>query len=137
MKLKRIINRTQCNIVLSSSWRRVDSLKKKFKKQFKKIARLDIASIYIGDTPNNGKNPTRVHEIMEYFEKNEEKANEEDLLGSSVDWCVVDDMDLLNENPAFKAECEQFVEGHWVRTDILTGLTDDNVEQIINILHGE
>merc|ERR1712113_1341198 len=129
MKLKKIVNLTQCSIVLSSSWRRVSELKRKFKKNFKKIARLDINTIYIGDTPNNGKNPTRVHEIMEYFEKNEEK--------NDYNWCVVDDMDLLNENPAFKNQIETFLDGHWVQTKIETGLTDQNVQEIISILKNE
>lgn len=130
MKLKKIINLTQCNIVLSSSWRRVSELKKKFIKQFKKIARLDIDTIYIGDTPSNGSNPTRIHEIMEYFEKNENNL----IKPNKINWVVVDDMDLLNENQAFNKELEKFISGHWVQTKIDTGLTNENVEEIISIL---
>eukprot|EP01084_Bolivina_argentea_P079080 143502_1 len=115
IKLKKIINLSNCKIVLCSSWRRVPELKRKFKKQFKKIVRLDIATIYIGDTPCNGKNPTRVHEIMEYFEHNDHK---------DANWCVVDDMDLVNENAAFSKECQAFVKGHWVQPNRTTGLTD-------------
>ena len=135
MKLKRIINWTQCRIVLSSSWRRLAELKRKFKKEFGKIVRMDIGAIYIGDTPNNGKNPTRAHEVREWFEKNEEKTDENQALGSTLNWCVVDDADLLNENPAFRKEVEGFLDGHWVQTDIQCGLSDENVEQIVNILN--
>ena len=71
---------------------------------------------------------------MEYFEKNEEKMDEDHELGSSVNWCTVDDMDLLNENPAFGKEVGRFLDGHWVQTDIQRGLTDENVDQIIDIL---
>eukprot|EP00488_Nonionellina_sp_1-RS-2012_P003392 TRINITY_DN7193_c0_g1_i1.p1 TRINITY_DN7193_c0_g1~~TRINITY_DN7193_c0_g1_i1.p1 ORF type:complete len:134 (+),score=34.84 TRINITY_DN7193_c0_g1_i1:38-403(+) len=102
MKLKKIINLTNCCIVLSSAWRRDPELKNKFKKQFKKIARLDINNSCIGDTPCNGKNPTRCHEIMEYFEKNNIAQTDDEY---DVNWCVVDDMDLVNENPVFHNEC--------------------------------
>eukprot|EP01084_Bolivina_argentea_P062078 113513_1 len=136
LKLKKIIISTDCKIVLSSSWRRVYELKNKFKKEFNKITELDIENIYIGDTPCNGRNPTRVHEIMEYFERNEDKGK---FKQDDVNWVVVDDMDLLNENPAFKKQCkklEKFIDGHWIQTNIEIGLNDQNVEEIISILNG-
>ncbi len=73
--------------------------------------------------------------MKEYFEKNEEKTDDDQPLGSSVNWCVVDDADLLNENPAFGKEVARFLDGHWVRTDIECGLTDENVMQIVEILN--
>eukprot|EP01084_Bolivina_argentea_P108780 194422_1 len=126
MKLKKIINFTQCKIVLISP---DNNLKKKFKKTFIKIARLNVNNIYIGDTPIMKNNEAYVHGIKEYLEKNNEQKNDD---YDNINWCVVHHSDLINEN-----ESEQFLNGHWVQTNIENGLNDENVEQIISILNAE
>ncbi len=126
-RLKRIVEETECEIVLSSSWRNF----------------LNTRNILLANLAEYG---------MTY-----QTWIEPDVLGSHVspsaakfskiisfvqahnptEWVVLDDEDLLGISGANRTSImAQLFESRFIRTDEKTGLTDTDVEAVIRIFQG-
>eukprot|EP01084_Bolivina_argentea_P197574 338550_1 len=131
-KLKQILAKTDCKIVLSTAWRKSNNSKKEIKDEFIKNG-IKWNDIYIGDTPIKDNYFTdinksygmcqRTYEINFYLESIKSKY----IVKS---WCAVDDMSL-----DYGKQEKQIMCGHFVQTDGCLGLTDKDMINIINILN--
>eukprot|EP01024_Parvocaulis_polyphysoides_P051619 TRINITY_DN5090_c0_g2_i1.p1 TRINITY_DN5090_c0_g2~~TRINITY_DN5090_c0_g2_i1.p1 ORF type:complete len:205 (-),score=5.98 TRINITY_DN5090_c0_g2_i1:1384-1998(-) len=125
-QLVRIINTTNASIVISSGWRNHDWSMKELDK-----ALTGMGLSYISKTPNySGKsvtsNITRRKEILAWI----------DLHPEIQEWVAIDDLNLLD---GFKDLVNDPIEvkrmqGHFVRTDKLLGLTKETAEAAIRCL---
>ena len=131
-RLKAILEKTKCKIVLSTAWRRSEAGKESIKKEFIQNG-IPWDDIYIGDTPIldyyftdvNEDIPQRTIEIDKYLESIMMKYIVEQ-------WCAVDDM-ILNSGEKAK----KIIDGHFVQTDGYHGMTDEDTLKIIKILNCE
>jgi MoaA/NifB/PqqE/SkfB family radical SAM enzyme len=126
-RLQRIVDATNCAIVVMSTWRRIHTLQE--------IADMLVeAGMYepvplIGITPviRYGRGMVRGHEVREWLYSNSHKCwfyNYADGCNQYVRYvCVDDGTDFLPDQPL-------------VRTDKEIGLTDENVVQCISHLLG-
>jgi hypothetical protein len=120
--LQRVCLATGAKVVLSSDWRRQTPLKQKVQRA---LARLKIA--YVGCT--------RVITVSEQvgswrIETNHRPREILTWLGSrSCAWIAIDDRDLLSEPGGSE------LQGHFVRTNPVTGLTPDLVTKAIDSLN--
>eukprot|EP01083_Nonionella_stella_P220297 788345_1 len=119
-RLKQIIDSTNCKIVLSSSWRLRQHSKKMLFEKFNSV-KIDVESCYKGDTPSTKK--PRALQIHEYI------VNCTEHISS---WCAVDDLDLEST-----LACASIMKAHFVRTTLMTGLTDAKMNQIIDVLNSK
>ena len=147
LRLKAIIEKTNCKIVLSSSWRLEDKDKKKL---FTKIREqtedtLNIYNdldkkdnIYIGDTPDldpdydKMEESARTEEILYFIENNLSTKNGYNL----TNWCAVDDLELgklYSSNDGKFTAVPQF-DQHFCNTTASEGITEDKMVEIIKIL---
>eukprot|EP00483_Globobulimina_turgida_P006843 UN06855 len=121
-RLKTIIDKTNCYIVLSSAWRLFESSKKMlFHAMGMDRIGIDVKKRYLGDTPKNLKN--RVTEIKSWLSQHEQYYN---LIG----WVAVDDMPL--------DEIEDggiFMKAHFVNTNSSKGMSDADMNKIISIFN--
>ena len=112
-QLSRIVNETECKIVLSSSWRRYDYAYQRLKR------RLKYRNLYIHDiTPTiNEIGSSRGYEIQKWLDENSEFWNVEK-------YCIVDDInDMLTHQSIY-----------FVQTNDADGLTKEKADEIIYIL---
>lgn len=127
-QLKRVCKATGAKIVLSSDWRRRVPLKQKVQRALKRMG-----VEYVGCTPIKTETTRigsqlietnlRPAEILSWLEKRGGR--------SPRAWVAIDDRDLLAE--ALEHGDVGF-DGHFVRTDIYTGLTPELAELAIEIL---
>lgn len=108
-RIRRIVNTTEAKIVMSSTWRKYYSIEK-FKEMFQ---------LYGWDAPVIDKTPSgrdRGSEINVWLKNNPVE-----------NYVIIDDVDqfLVEQRP------------HYVQTDIMTGITETNVEKAIKILNNE
>ena len=131
-RLSNIIARTKCHVCLSTSWRADESAKKSLFEALRKIGKIDIDSIYIGDTPAIYHLP-RAYEIAAFLEN---KYDQNAL--QSLKWVALDDMPL--DNPVHESrgevlkKCKTLMKNHFVHTDDTMGMTDDDMKQAIALL---
>lgn len=131
-RLSNIIAKTKCQICLSTSWRADQSAKKSLFEALTKVGKIDIDSIYIGDTPAIYHLP-RAYEIAEFLES---KYDQNAL--QSLKWVALDDMPL--DNPVHESrgevlkKCKSLMKDHFVHTDDTVGMTDDDMKQAIALL---
>eukprot|EP00483_Globobulimina_turgida_P012702 UN12725 len=126
-RLKHILDKTNCKVVLSSAWRRHIEGKHQIKRAFTKKG-IKWDTVYIGDTPIEDNFycqdwTQRTYEIDKYL-----KSIQATYVVEA--WCAVDDM-LLDRGVMDK----QIMTGHFVATDAYVGLTDEDTLKIINILN--
>eukprot|EP01084_Bolivina_argentea_P021855 40625_1 len=122
-RLKNIIDKTDCYIVLSSAWRLFEESKNiLFKAMAMDRIGIDVTKRYIGDTPKNLLN--RVTEIKSWLSDHEQY--------NVIEWVAVDDMNLEVMNNA-----KEFIKGHFVNTDFSEGMLDNDMNKIISILNGK
>jgi len=123
--LKFIVVRTGCKIVLSTTWRLSDDAKTVLLHTLKVRGDMNPDDLIIGQTPNLKKQGYhRTHEIAEYLRSNAYRFN-------VVSWVAVDDLSLHKYDDFSR----QFMDGHFVRTDKLTGMTPENMMQCIECLN--
>eukprot|EP01084_Bolivina_argentea_P215964 366788_1 len=117
LRLKNIIDKTDCYIVLSSSWRLFEGSKLKlFNAMGMERIGIDVKKRYIGDTPLNLWN--RVTEIKSWLSHHEQY--------NIIEWVAVDDLNL-----------EEIKGGHFVHTNSAKGMCDDDMNKIISILNAK
>ena len=114
--LKKIIDCTGAEIVISSSWRLVDHELKQLSDALK-----TYNMEYIGITP---KLFYRTDEIASFM-KNYRKNNKDIYISH---WIAIDDMKLSTWNA-------KMMKNHFVHTSLLRGLTEFDVEKAIKLLN--
>jgi len=123
--LKFIVVRTGCKIVLSTTWRLSDDAKTVLLHTLKTRGDMNPDDVVIGQTPNLKKQGYhRTHEIAEYLRSNAYRFN-------VVSWVAVDDLSLHK----YDEFSRHFMDGHFVRTDKLTGMTPENMMECIGCLN--
>eukprot|EP01084_Bolivina_argentea_P088981 160646_1 len=133
--LAKIIECTNCKIILSSTWRLKESYKQELFDALKQKGNIDIDNVYIGDTPLISNGFVRALEIKSTL-------NDISVLHNVVSWCAVDDDDLgnpllfNNQQWYIKDECKKFMRNHFVKTNENMGLIATKMKQAIRILNG-
>ena len=139
LRLAKIIDATNCKIVLSSTWRNDEGAKDSLFKQMREMADINAyndlngkkGNVYIGDTEDldpwfdKNANGIRTEEIMDYLENCKDKY-------IVTNWCAVDDMKLGRNTKA--RIILKFVE-HFCQTDGNHGITHGKMKEIIAILN--
>lgn len=121
--LQRIVGATDAKVVLSTGWRLVPSLKERLLNTLEKYG-----IQCLGTTPCHGANaPVRPREIMAWLKGYEERDSSSSPTPIAA-WAVVDDRSLLAEHGG------SHLNGHFVQTDFMEGLTDDVANRLIAIL---
>lgn len=133
-RLKRIIEATNCKIVLSSDWRLTLKHKLELFKELKNNGDIDILNdnIYIGDTPIVMAGFYRALEIDAYLQS-QDVQNKYDI----TKWCAIDDRNLIDPPSApeeITKQCFEIMCDHFVHTDQMYGLTEQCLEDVIAIL---
>ena len=113
--LNKIISVSQCNVVLSSSWRKFISLKDFTWGLVKHGMKKEFAKNFISKTPITGK---REEEINEWIKASKEKIDK---------YVVIDDSRDKNDNL-------KGFDGKWVKINPKKGLTLKKADKVINIL---
>ena len=121
-RLKTILAKTDCRIVLSSAWRLFEQSRKTLFQALERHIQFE-SKLYLGDTPKCGLQ-NRVAEIKQWLDESKDKYN-------VVSWVAVDDIKL----DQIDAECKAFMEGHFVNTKDEIGMTDENMNAIIALLN--
>jgi|UniRef100_A0A7S3B938 hypothetical protein len=115
-QLRRVVDQTGAEIVLSSDWRRHPGLLAKAE-----AALSTIGAKLVGQTPCRSKNqPLRPLEIMQWLAENE--------LAASQQWVVLDDRMLLEEVGGAS------LQGRFVQCDAKKGLDVHTADQLIRLL---
>jgi len=123
--LKFIVVRTGCKIVLSTTWRLSEDAKTVLLHTLKVRGDMNPDDLVIGQTPSLKKQGGhRTHEIAEYLRANAYRFN-------VVSWCAVDDLSLHKYDDFSR----HFMDGHFVRTDKMLGMTPENMMQCISALN--
>jgi len=146
LQLKRIHDSTGCKIVLSSSWR---AFKSRVKQVNDHLVRVGIPAL-IGQTPQLGID--RPKEIVTWLEthesdrvdrlarltdgaivENPEVSREvEAVLGEKIShWVAIDDMELSS----YDTKWGFAMRGHFVQTEIETGLLEEHANLAVRILN--
>jgi len=125
LQLKRIVETTECEIVLSSNWRLFEDCQRQVKEAFQTYE----LPIYIGMTPDY----TNLFENQRFVgHRSKEICTWIDQSQLNVThWCAIDDQDLYYP-PDFS--CSKRMQNHFVRTAKATGLTPTNADEVIRIL---
>ncbi|ETO11183.1 hypothetical protein RFI_26193 [Reticulomyxa filosa] len=121
-RVRRIIDYTDCRIVLSTSWRLIPQAKAKLMEQLGRVD-IDVKKYIIGETPSL-QYVARYHEIDMYL-KNDNVCAIYDV----ISWVAVDDLPLNRS-----AEGQAIMNGHFVRTSFTTGMTEDDMKEVIALL---
>ena len=122
-QLRRICKATGASVVLSSDWRRQLPMKQKVQRA---LQRLGIT--YVGCTSII----TEVKQVGNWrMETNHRPREIIKWLGArSVPWVAIDDRDLISETDGDR------LQGHFVRTDFIRGLSAAAADEAIAILRG-
>ena len=113
-RLSRIIEKTGCFVVISSTWKYSNTLMDTLEEE---LFPLLPKGCVIGCTPNNALRPYREEEIQQYLEEHNDVKN----------YVIIDDYDF---------ELKSFLDGgHCVITDAIKGLTDEDANKCISILN--
>mmetsp|Transcript_103527 Transcript_103527/g.333833 ORF Transcript_103527/g.333833 Transcript_103527/m.333833 type:complete len:237 (-) Transcript_103527:139-849(-) len=129
--LRGIVEDTQCRIVLSSDWRNTAEARN----EIRRILR-SFGMDYIACTPPSKPFPLwrRPMEILEWLQKHNAQVERGEgraaELGKVEEWVAIDDRPLLSE------EGGQGLQGHFVQTNICTGLTAQRAQVAKSILLG-
>eukprot|EP01084_Bolivina_argentea_P019065 35469_1 len=129
-QLNYILTNTQYDtkIVLSSNWRKHRNSRKLFFNTLKSYFNIkNINDLIIGVTPTL-RRAKRAIEINEYFKINENSLNKIYIIKS---WVVLDDMNLDKPN----AQCQQIMNGHFIKIDRKYGLTIDDAKRAVSLLN--
>ena len=121
--LKIILMHTNCKIVLSTAWRLNCDYRAILLHELQTRADIDIAHVIIGQTPSmpNCKRPTEISTFIHRY--NTDITNRYYI----TNFAVIDDLPLhLYQNSLF-------LNGHFVRTDKLFGMTIIDVVNCMNI----
>mmetsp|Transcript_81185 Transcript_81185/g.225977 ORF Transcript_81185/g.225977 Transcript_81185/m.225977 type:complete len:258 (-) Transcript_81185:96-869(-) len=130
--LKRVVEETQCKIVLSSDWRRTAVARK----ELRSILR-SFGMDFISCTPpsRSQMEARRPEEIIAWLANHKAMLARGDgplsHLGEVEAWVAIDDRALLSE-PGGNA-----LQGHFVQTHFSTGLTATRAQQARDILMGK
>ena len=125
-RLKYILdNVDNCKIVLSTSWRLFEVSKETLIKEISKHTGYNKYDIVIGSTPSLTVDHFRSLEIKAWLDENETNKRYEIL-----NWCAVDDLQLISNQ-----ETKEIMQNHFVKTDIGTGMTKKDATDIVNILN--
>lgn len=121
LNLKRIIEETGATIILSSDWRRHPAARFEASRVLatvglKFISCTPAMSAYIAQRPT---------EIMQ-AKKDHNKRGDVERIGN---WVAIDDRALLEERHG------SYLQGHFVQTHPLRGITDETVSQCVDILN--
>lgn len=123
--LKFIVVRTGCKIVLSTTWRLSEDAKTVLLHTLKVRGDMNPDDLVIGQTPSlKRQGGHRTHEIAEYLRANAYRFN-------VVSWCAIDDLSLHKYDDFSR----HFMNGHFVRTDKMLGMTPENMMQCISTLN--
>eukprot|EP01083_Nonionella_stella_P045912 123017_1 len=126
-RLQRIVNRTNCKIVLSTARRACAEMKNNIKKELIK-AGIKWNDVYLGDTPlirtDKSVEQQRLLEISTYLNRIQKESK-----FRVETWVAVDDLSLDSAD-----ENKNILKGRFVRTDGRIGITDINVLEIIETL---
>ena len=114
-RLKRIFDATDCYFVLSSSWRHHTAWKELLFNAMNKV-NIDVDRRYIDDTPRT-QYTNRGRLIQEYLDECDYEISK---------WCILDDTEV-NKPYGYN-------NGFIVRTDEWNGLTDVEMNKIINLM---
>ncbi len=113
--LNKILSVAQCNVVISSSWRKFISLKDLTWGLVKHGMKKEFTQNFISKTPITGK---RDEEINEWLKNSKDKIDK---------YVVIDDSRDKNDN------LKNF-DGKWVKINPEKGLTKKKADKVINIL---
>mmetsp|Transcript_6678 Transcript_6678/g.11696 ORF Transcript_6678/g.11696 Transcript_6678/m.11696 type:complete len:232 (-) Transcript_6678:72-767(-) len=120
MNLKRIVDTTGADIVLSSDWRRHPSARLEAKRVLNAVG-----LTFIGCTPClSAFLAQRPTEIMQWKRDHNKRADAERI----THWVVIDDRPLLEERHG------NYLRGHFAQTQPMRGLTDAVVDECCRIL---
>jgi len=117
VNLKKIFDQTNTEGVLSSGWRTNQEGKKFLKKKFKEKK----IPLWVGETPVDITNK-RANEIFSYL--TDRFTNNE-----KYKFAIIDDLELIHFG-----DNTDFMNGHFVFIDKKVGLTEKDVQDVINIL---
>ena len=129
-RLKKIIELTDCKIVLSTSWRISPKRKQNLLTALKNDGKIDVDNVVLGSTPSFRGQYGYKHrplEIYEYLTHGAELHVYNNY--KVVSWVVIDDLGF-NSN-------DLIMKGHFVKTNMNYGLTDNDVNNAVNILFNE
>ena len=127
-RLKNIIDKTDCYIVLSSSWRLFKASKAQLFNAFKLDGiDIDISNRYLGDTPKLDFtiDRCRVMEIKQWLEQSKKCYN-------IIEWVVVDDLELDETE-----DCKFYLDGHFVMTDGEKAMSEQDMNKVISIFNAK
>ena len=140
--LKRLVERTGASLVLSSTWRESPQGVAAVNGQ---LALAGLAPI-VGQTASLREarwRCTRAHEISAYLEEISAGRASASLQPDGARFVVLDDADLLGEVAPERGGGESEVRvaevlgPHFVRTEMGTGLTEEDGERAVRILNGD
>eukprot|EP01083_Nonionella_stella_P164320 543435_1 len=136
-RIGNIIKKTECKIVLSTTWRYMRNKRQKLIIKLNEVGEeMGVSFDVIGRTPYNAKNKLqlsqRAIEIEQYMDKITEKGTY-----NIISWCALDDMDLTAKDYDWHKKCNQIIQGHFVQTDADVGITDKEAENVIAILNAK
>eukprot|EP01083_Nonionella_stella_P174496 605085_1 len=123
--LKIIVLKTNCKIVLSTTWRLHRKAKQILIHSIKTRLDLNTDDLIVGQTPDLrmcGKN--RSDEIENYLTSNTHRYH-------VVSWCALDDLSLNK----YDTHAALFMKGHFVKTSPKIGISATNAVRAIDILN--
>ena len=126
-RLQRIVQETECEIVLSSSWRNFLNTRNILHANLAEYG-LTYTTWIEPDMLGSHISPSaaKFSKIMAFVQAH-----------NPEEWVVLDDEDLITISGADRTSImAQLFESRFVRTDERTGLTDGDVEAVVRIFHG-
>lgn len=130
--LKRVVDTTQCQIILSSTWRLDSAQRTLLDETFAELGIATVAGRTKQIEQRQAETVTRAEEICQWMIKE----------GIDIDgacWVVLDDMRMeatwaFNSVDGQESPWSKLLDGHFVRTDEVTGLTKEDADRAIQIL---
>mmetsp|Transcript_28257 Transcript_28257/g.45472 ORF Transcript_28257/g.45472 Transcript_28257/m.45472 type:complete len:201 (+) Transcript_28257:27-629(+) len=118
--LRRTVDNTDADLVLSTQWRKYPQHSRRLREALQESG--IPSDRIVGQTPSLCGGPgCRVQEIKAFLDSHAE------LLDDGKHWAAVDDEDLSAQDP-------EFMQGHFVQTNPLQGLTEKRAKELENAL---